>query len=305
LEVFPARIPQRIGYARPWRNFFLTQTVASRAEAVKMHKRSVAEIKQLVAADVNQRQNSAGHVSANTATSAHQIHEYLHVVATLGANPEPLAPLLFVTVEEIDAAKKKFGLDQNPGPLFGLNPGAEYGPAKRWPADRFIAAAQRIQSKINCTWILFGGKNDEVISAQIQSAIGNRQSAIPPSPAPCPPCARSRARKNPPPVPKPNSCAAKAPPPPPIFWPKPKTKKRCLQPAMSCWKPCDKAPNLKKPPSTKRPSTNEIPSTNLQPPNLRARHLVRGQRLALDAWTLDVGASLELGRLEFGAFLDV
>ena len=28
LEVFLAGIPKRIGYARPWRNFFLTQTVA-------------------------------------------------------------------------------------------------------------------------------------------------------------------------------------------------------------------------------------------------------------------------------------
>jgi heptosyltransferase-2 len=31
LEVFLAGIPERIGYARPWRNFFLTRTVAARA----------------------------------------------------------------------------------------------------------------------------------------------------------------------------------------------------------------------------------------------------------------------------------
>ena len=48
LEVFLAGIPQRIGYARPWRNFFLTQTVAPRADAVKMHKRTAAEINQLI-----------------------------------------------------------------------------------------------------------------------------------------------------------------------------------------------------------------------------------------------------------------
>ena len=59
LEVFLAGIPRRIGYARPWRNFFLTQTVAPRAEAVKMHKRSEAEIRQLVAAD-GSRSNSTG-----------------------------------------------------------------------------------------------------------------------------------------------------------------------------------------------------------------------------------------------------
>ena len=177
LEVFLARIPQRIGYARPWRNFFLTQTVAPRSEAVKMHKRSVAEIKHLVAADVSRRQNSVRRVLTNTTTTTHQTHEYLHLVAALGADPEPLAPQLFVTPEEVEAVKKKFGLEKISGPILGLNPGAEYGPAKRWPAERFIAAAQQIQSKTNCTWLLFGGKNDETAAAQIQSAIGNQQLA--------------------------------------------------------------------------------------------------------------------------------
>ena len=178
LEVFLARIPQRIGYARPWRNFFLTQTVAPRPEAVKMHKRSVAEIKQLVAADVSRRQTSVSRVLTNTATTAHQIQEYLHLVAALGANPRPLAPQLFVILEEIEAAREKFCLDKISVPIFGLNPGAEYGPAKRWPAERFIAAAQQIQSKTNCTWLLLGGKSDETVASQIQSAIGNQQSTI-------------------------------------------------------------------------------------------------------------------------------
>jgi heptosyltransferase-2 len=178
LEVFLARIPQRIGYARPWRNFFLTQTVAPRSEAIKMHKRSVAEIKQLVAADVSRRQTSVTRVLTNPATAAHQIHEYLHLVAALGVNPEPLAPQLFVTPEEVEVAKNKFGLGKISGPVLGLNPGAEYGPAKRWPVERFIAAAQQIQSKTNCTWLLLGGKSDETITSQIQSAFGNRQLAI-------------------------------------------------------------------------------------------------------------------------------
>ena len=48
LEVWLARIPQRIGYARPWRNFFLTQTVTARPDAVKMRKRSTSEIRKLI-----------------------------------------------------------------------------------------------------------------------------------------------------------------------------------------------------------------------------------------------------------------
>ncbi|HEY5345461.1 MAG TPA: lipopolysaccharide heptosyltransferase II [Verrucomicrobiae bacterium] len=175
LEIFLAGIPQRIGYARPWRNFFLTQAVAPRAGAVKMHKRTVGEIQNLVAQPEIQIANRKSQI-ANS--SAHQIFEYLNLAAALGANAEPLAPQLFVTPEEIDAAKIKFGLEKITAPIFGLNPGAEYGPAKRWPVERFIAAAKEIQQRTNCVWILFGGKNDQPLTARIESEIRNPQSAI-------------------------------------------------------------------------------------------------------------------------------
>src|SRR5688572_464130 len=48
LEIWLARIPQRVGYARPWRNWFLTQLVQERTGAVTMRKRSVGEINQLI-----------------------------------------------------------------------------------------------------------------------------------------------------------------------------------------------------------------------------------------------------------------
>jgi heptosyltransferase-2 len=170
LEVFLAGIPQRIGYARPWRNFFLTQTVAPRAGAVKMRKRSLGEIRALAAADVNRRTDRA---LTSAAAGAHQIHEYLNLAAALGANSKPLAPQLFVTPDEIDAAKKKFGLEKITPPVLGLNPGAEYGPAKRWPVEKFIAAAKEIQRRTNCVWILFGGKGDLQLCGRIESETQN------------------------------------------------------------------------------------------------------------------------------------
>jgi len=172
LEVFLAGIPQRIGHARPWRNFFLTRAVPSRAEAVKMHKRTVAEIQKLTAT------GSVLSLKPQISNSAHQIHEYLHLAAALGADPEPLAPHLAVTPEEIEAAKKKFGLDQVSQPIFGLNPGAEYGPAKRWPAEKFIAAAMEIQKQTNCCWLIFGGKGDIALAEHIESEIRNPKSEI-------------------------------------------------------------------------------------------------------------------------------
>jgi lipopolysaccharide heptosyltransferase II len=167
MEVWWAGIPQRLGCARPWRNFFLTKTIPTRPGHAQMHKRSVGEIKQLVAADVNRRTDRA----FTSAAAAHQIHEYLHLVAALGANPEPLPPQLFVTAEEVETAKKKFGLEKITGPILGLNPGAEYGPAKRWPVGRFIAAAKEIQQRTNCVWLIFGSKGDVEICNRIAGAI--------------------------------------------------------------------------------------------------------------------------------------
>jgi heptosyltransferase-2 len=170
LEVFLAGIPQRIGYARPWRNFFLTQAVPPRADAIKMRKRTDAEIKKLI--------SRLPTPSLQLPNAAHQIFEYLHLTAALGASAEPLPPQLLVTPEEVEAARKKFGLEKITQPVFGLNPGAEYGPAKRWPVDKFIAAAKEIQRQTNCVWLLFGSKNDTAITIQIESAISNSQSAI-------------------------------------------------------------------------------------------------------------------------------
>jgi lipopolysaccharide heptosyltransferase II len=173
LEVWLADIPQRVGCARPWRNCFLTQTVAPRADAVKMQRRSTDEIETLVADNSKLKtQNS------KLPPSAHQIHEYLHLVAALGANHEPLAPLLSIAPEEIEAAKKKFALEKIAEPIFGLNPGAEYGPAKRWPVERFIAAAREIQNRTNCIWLILGGGGDVELAARAAAGITHHASRI-------------------------------------------------------------------------------------------------------------------------------
>ena len=167
LEVFLSGIPSRIGYSRPWRNWFLTQTIGPRADAVKMRKRRVTEINALIAANPQSAPRKS-----QLSPSTHQSREYLHLAAALGANPEPLPAALFVTPQEVDAARQKFGLSAVAGPVFGINPGAEYGPAKRWPIERYIAAAKEIQKKTNCAWIVFGGRNETDLAGQIQSALG-------------------------------------------------------------------------------------------------------------------------------------
>ena len=175
LEVLLAGIPQRIGYARPWRNFFLTQAVASRPGAVKMRKRTDEEIKALIS-----QPPGLSIQPPVIPAAAHQTHEYLHLAAALGANPQPLAPQLVVTAEEIESAQKNFELEKITQPIFGLNPGAEYGPAKRWPVEKFIATAKEIQQRTNCVWLIFGGKNDAELAGRIASEIPSHASRLTP-----------------------------------------------------------------------------------------------------------------------------
>ena len=174
LEAWLARIPRRIGGAHPWRNWFLTEAVPARPGHVRMRKRSVAEIKQVVNSPVRATENSEPRAQD---FSAHQIHDYLHLAAALGARPDPLPPRLEILEGEIDAACRRFQLDSGVQ-WFGLNPGAEYGPAKRWPADRFIAVTREVQNYVECGWVILGGKSELALAAEIESAIRNPQSPI-------------------------------------------------------------------------------------------------------------------------------
>jgi heptosyltransferase-2 len=168
LEVWLARVPQRIGYARRWRNWLLTQKVAPRPGQSRMPKRSVNEVNRLVRLSAGTPPPATGN-SHNRAI--HQIHDYLRLAAALGANPEPLPPKLEISAAEKRQAEDAFlGNARNqvqdavPGKpliLLGLNPGAEYGPAKRWPVASFAAVAREVSHRLgNCVWLAFGVKGD-------------------------------------------------------------------------------------------------------------------------------------------------
>lgn len=175
LEVWLAGIPRRIGYARPWRNWFLTQAVATRPEAVRKQKRSLGEIRNLTNPALTHHASRITHPA-----SAHQLHEYLHLASALGARADLLPPHLVVASEEIEAVRSKFGLSEATAPILGLNPGAEYGPAKRWPVERFIAAAREIQQRTDCVWLILGGKKDADLAARVEVEVTHHASRITP-----------------------------------------------------------------------------------------------------------------------------
>lgn len=174
LEVFLARIPVRVGLARPWRSFFLTQAVPPRRDEVRMHKRTAREVQSLVAG------GSRG-LRSLIPPSAHQLHHYLHLAAALGADPAPLPPRLEVSDAEVAAVRKRFGVREDGTPLLGINAGAEYGPAKRWPRERFVAAAIEIQRRTNGQWWIFGGKADVELATGIAGEIAAAKSGAPDS----------------------------------------------------------------------------------------------------------------------------
>ena len=53
----------------------------------------------------------------------------------------------------------------------GLCPGAEYGPAKQWPAERYIEAASRVSKHTDCEWLIFGSPAEANLGEEIASAI--------------------------------------------------------------------------------------------------------------------------------------
>ena len=99
-------------------------------------------------------------------TSGHHIHQYLHLAAELGADPNPVAPQL----QRADDAPK-FKDPKQPHPYIGLIPGAEYGPAKRWPTEYFVEAGKQLAEKHDAHLLLLGGPGDTETAEEIAEAL--------------------------------------------------------------------------------------------------------------------------------------
>ena len=75
-------------------------------------------------------------------------------------------PRLAVDPAERAAVLAKHGLDTS-RPVAAFAPGAEYGPAKRWPPRHFARLAQDLHARNYSVW-LFGSGKDAGITAEIQ-----------------------------------------------------------------------------------------------------------------------------------------
>jgi len=141
--VWSARIPQRLGYKRDWRGPLLTHP-SKIDPAVK---------------------------------KVHQVYYYLGILSGAGLLPARLwevanyQPSVALGVRDSDrqAARRLLeGKNINPGEtLIGVNPGASYGPAKRWLPDRYASVADGLAETHGARILLFGSANEISIAHEI------------------------------------------------------------------------------------------------------------------------------------------
>lgn len=164
LELWLGRVPRRVGIARPWRRWWLTEAIAPAPAETRMRKLSAVMIRRYLRQPPVRRHFRPG-------PGAHQSHHYLHLVSALGANPAPIAPSIPVSAAAMEAVREKFELGSGTEQWLALNAGAAYGSAKRWPVDRFIEAAIELQRHGHGRWMILGGPGDVQLAKTIGEGI--------------------------------------------------------------------------------------------------------------------------------------
>ena len=145
LEAFLARIPQRIGYRTDGRGLLLTHR--ARARTGGLHR--------------------------------HQVYYYLDLLHQTGLSSQDyLSDTDFrPDIQLAPTAAALAGADQllagaagsTRGPLIVINPGASYGPAKRWFSDRYAALADRLIESHEAQIVLIGSPAEVPLSQEIQT----------------------------------------------------------------------------------------------------------------------------------------
>ena len=87
--------------------------------------------------------------------------------------PPISAPQLTVETDSVAAARAAHQLDDEQKPILALCPGAEYGPAKRWPESCYGELADKQTEQGWQVW-LFGSEKDQAVCASINEATQGR-----------------------------------------------------------------------------------------------------------------------------------
>jgi heptosyltransferase-2 len=95
------------------------------------------------------------------------VERYLQLAEGPGRPVERPIPAARIDVDEANLliAVSRLGLDRS-RPVVALCPGAEYGPAKRWPARHFAALARALASRGRSVWLL-GASGDRALGDEV------------------------------------------------------------------------------------------------------------------------------------------
>ncbi len=154
-ECWRAGIPTRVGFAGHWRRMLLTHVVEEPHTERPVYKDITVAGKTFKV--------------KSFPTIRHQSHRYLDLIWFLGGNREITRPKIWLAPGELPSLTKF--IHEGSRPVFALNAGAEYGPAKRWMPERFAEVAQRVSAEVACRWLLLGGPGDVEIAGKIEAEL--------------------------------------------------------------------------------------------------------------------------------------
>ena len=93
----------------------------------------------------------------------HQGYYYLNLLDSVGIKTENPQPFIYLTDTERQRARDILR-SHFPGESFsliGINPGATYGSAKSWPAERFAEVITRILNELHGSVVIFGSESEK------------------------------------------------------------------------------------------------------------------------------------------------
>lgn len=101
--------------------------------------------------------------------SRHLVEDYLALIGRPGPVPPPE---VFLLEDEVKWAQRWLGQRGFTGPdVIGFGPGATYGPAKRWPAGRWIELGRRLKQR-GARVLIFGSFDESRLCKEIERNIG-------------------------------------------------------------------------------------------------------------------------------------
>ena len=107
--------------------------------------------------------------------NAHQVEYYLSLIKAIGLDARSKDPELFVSKEQEEKARpllSENGVEQDDF-ILGMSPGAIYGPAKRWPPERFAVIGDMAVDRWGAKVMIFGSSQEKDICASVSTAMNH------------------------------------------------------------------------------------------------------------------------------------